>query len=100
MNINWSPTLKDAIRDVLENVEKDNGILDAYAAATRLQNELPEENVALEDIIAALLHGRGAIQAIEFTPPARGVLEVVMPGSDPRHAIPVADDEEAVVVPG
>jgi hypothetical protein len=58
MMMNWSPTLKDAIRDILEQTERENGILDAYAAATRIQKQLPEENVALEDIISALLLGR------------------------------------------
>jgi hypothetical protein len=94
-----SPTLKDAIRDVLERTEREHGILDAYAAATRIQKALPEENVALEDIISALLRGRGAIQAIEFVPPA-GILEVVMPGLDHKRDRPSDDGEEdAVLVP-
>jgi hypothetical protein len=97
MYINWSSTLKDAIREILEQTEKENGILDAYAAGTRIQRNLPNENVALEDIISALLRGRGAIQAIEFTPPAGGVLEVVMPGpADKRNAA----DDDAVIVRG
>jgi hypothetical protein len=58
---------------------------------------LPNENVALEDIISALLRGRGAIQAIGFTPPASSVLEVVMPGSSDK---PGAVDDDAVIVPG
>jgi hypothetical protein len=94
----WSPTLKDAIREVLERTERDNGILDAYAAATRIQGELPQENVALEDIISALLLGRGAIQAIEFSPPRGGILEVVMSGSKGQYDS--ADDRgDAVIIP-
>jgi hypothetical protein len=99
MNVHWSPTLKDAIRDVLERTERENGILDAYAAAIRIQRELPQENVALEDIISALLLGRGAIQAIEFSPPVGGILEVVMPGSNGRHDS-ANDRDDAVIVPG
>lgn len=98
MNIYLSPTLKDAIREVLERTERDNGILDAYAAAARIQSELPNENVALEDIISALLRGRGAIQAIEFSPPAGGILEVVMSGSNLQHDS-AEDRDDAVIVP-
>lgn len=98
MNIYWSPTLKDTIREVLERTERDNGILDAYAAAARIQRELPEENVALEDIISGLLRGRGAIQAIEFSPPAGGILEIVMPGSNGQRDS-AQDRDDAVIVP-
>lgn len=86
MNTHWSPTLKDAIRDVLERTEQETGILDAYAAAADIQKEHPQENVALEDIISALLRGRGSIQAIEFIPPSRSVLEIVMPGANDERA--------------
>lgn len=97
MKMNWSSTLKDAIRDVLDRAERDHGILDAYAAATRIQNELPQENVALEDIIAALLCERGAIRVIEFSPPAASVLEVILPGTDGlRHLR--GENEDAIVV--
>lgn len=99
MNTHWSPTLKDAIRAVLERTEQEAGILDAYAAAATIQKQLPEENVALEDIIAALFRGRGSIRAIEFSPPSGGILEIVMPGLDDKRA-PSADDEDAVLVPG
>lgn len=99
MIINMSATLKDAIRDVLDRTERDNGILDAYGAAAKIQKELPSENVALEDIIAALMHGRGAIQAIEFTPPVRGIIvEIVMPGGETERNL--ARDDNVVVVPG
>lgn len=97
MNMHWSSTLKDAIREVLERTERENGILDAYAAAARIQIELPNENVALEDIISALLRGRGAIQAIEFNPPAGGILEIVMPGSNGHDTADERDD--GVVAP-
>lgn len=98
MNIHLSPTLKDAIRAVLERIEQEHGILDAYAAAARIQKELPDENVALEDIISALLWGRGAIQAIEFIPPAGSILEVVMPVLDRKRDQSANDGEEDVVL--
>lgn len=97
MNMHWSPTLKDAIRNVLEHTEQEGGILDAYAAAAKIQRELPEENVALEDIISALLRGRGSIKAIEFSPPSAGILEIVMPGLDDQRT-PSAN-EDAVLAP-
>jgi hypothetical protein len=68
MKIAISNNLRDAIRTVLEDVERNEGILDAYKAAEDIQEAYPEENVALEDIIAALMTGRGSIQAIEFSP--------------------------------
>ena len=100
MSTHWSPGLKDAIRKLLERVEQENGILDAYAAANKIQNDLPEENVALEDIISALLRGRGTIQAIEFAPPADRFLEVVMPAPRAKRDLTTGDDEEASMVPG
>ncbi|WP_162918609.1 hypothetical protein [Taklimakanibacter deserti] len=100
MNIHLSSTLKDAIRDVLERTERDKGILDVYAAATKIQEQLPEENVALEDIISALLLGRGAIQAIEFTPRAAGILEVVMPAGNGELDASAKDGEEVIIVQG
>jgi hypothetical protein len=97
MNIHLSSTLKDAIRDVLERTEQDKGILDVYAAATKIQKQLPEENVALEDIISALLQGRGAIQAIEFSPSTE-IVEVVLPASTGKLDQPANDGDEAIIV--
>jgi len=85
MKITLSTTLRDAIRKVLDDVERNNGILDAYQAAQDIQKAYPEENIALEDIMSAMLSGRGSIQAIEFNP-RDVVIEVVMPMS--------RDDEE------
>jgi hypothetical protein len=68
MKLKRCPTLVATVRQILENVEQTDGILDAYAVAEAVQRAHPEENVALEDIIETLLTGRGDIRAIEFTP--------------------------------
>lgn len=78
MKIILSDTLKDAIRKTLDDVEKNHAILDAYKAAQDIQKACPEDNVALEDIMAAMMAGRGSIQAIEFDP-RHMVLEIVYP---------------------
>ena len=49
---------------------------------------------------AGLLDIDDAIQAIEFSPPAGGILEVVMPDPGRRHDMPAEDEEGAVVIPG
>ena len=78
MKIMLSDTLRDAIRRTLDEVEKSQGILDAYRAAQDIQKAHPRENVALEDIMAAMMTGRGSIQAIEFDPRSL-VIELVYP---------------------
>jgi hypothetical protein len=67
MKLKRCPTLVATVRQILENAEQTDGILDAYAAAEAVQRAHPEENIALEDIIEALFMGRGDIKAIEFT---------------------------------
>lgn len=91
MKIPLSNKLRDAIRTVLEDVERNDGILDAYKAAEDIQKAYPEENVALEDIIAALMTGRGSIQAIEFNP-RNMVIEIVYPVAEeePEAALAAA----------
>jgi hypothetical protein len=42
----------------------------AYKYAAQIQLALPDEDADLEDIVAAMLAGRGNIQVIEFDPPA------------------------------
>jgi hypothetical protein len=85
MQIAISNNLRDTIRTVLEDVERNEGILDAYKAAEDIQTAYPEENVALEDIIAALMTGRGSIQAIEFNP-RNTVIEIVYPVDDEEES--------------
>ena len=53
--------------------------MDAYEVAEQVQRGLPEENVALEDIISALVIHGGCFEVIEFNP--RTMLEIVFPES-------------------
>jgi len=85
MTIALSDRLKGAIRKVLADIEADGGFLNAYKSAAQIQQALPDEDVDLEDIVEAMLAGRGAIRVVEFDPPAL-ILEIVMPLSDEAHA--------------
>jgi hypothetical protein len=61
MTIALSDRLKAAIRKVLDDIEGDGGFLDAYKSARQIQLALPDENGDLEDVVATMLAGRGAI---------------------------------------
>lgn len=80
MKINLTARLKQAITAELERVARDHAILDVYGVATRLQAEHPYENVAWEDIVQALLAGRGNIGAVEFAERAPEIVEIILPG--------------------
>lgn len=86
MKINLSPQFKRAIAAELERASQNSGILDVYGAATKLQTEHPDENVAWEDIVQALLAGRADIRAIEFAERAPELLEIILPGEAIRVA--------------
>jgi len=47
---------------------------------------LPDENVDLEGIVAAMLAGRGAIPVIEFDPPAL-IIDIIVPLPDAEDAM-------------
>ena len=85
MTIALSDRLKAAIRKVLDDTEANGGFLDAYKSAEQIQLALPDENVALEDIVEAMLAGRGGIQVIELNPPAL-ILDIIMPLPDEDHS--------------
>ena len=85
MTIALSDRLKDAIRRVLNDIEANGSFLDAYSAAIQIQLDLPDENVALEDIVAAMLAGRGSIQVIELDPPAL-IIDFIWPVPDEDHS--------------
>jgi hypothetical protein len=70
MTIALSDRLIIAIRKVLDDIEVNGSVLDVYKSAAQIQLALPDEMVDLEDIVAAMLAGRGNIQVIEFDPPA------------------------------
>lgn len=96
MKITLTPELKTAIAAELTRIGQDNAILDVYGVASKLQTDHPDENVAWEDIVQALLAGRGDIQAIEFTERAPEVLEVILPGAISDMAL--GADEDVIVV--
>jgi hypothetical protein len=86
MTIALSARLKAAIRKVLDDIEVKGGFLDAYKSARQIQLALPDENVDLEDIVAAMLAGRGAIPVIEFDPPAL-IIDIIVPLPDAEDAM-------------
>lgn len=86
MKIHLSPTLKQAIARELTMAADTNAILDVYGTATKVQAAHPEENVAWEDIVQALLAGRGNLQAIEFTERIPEVVEIVLHEPEPGDA--------------
>lgn len=81
MTIALSDCVRAAMRKVLDDIEFNGGFLDVYESAAQIQMALPDENVALEDIVAAMLAGRGGIQAIEFDPPAL-IIDIIVPLPD------------------
>lgn len=85
MTIALSDRLKAAIRKVLDEIEANGGFLDAYKHAAQIQLALPDENADLEDIVAAMLAGRGNIQVIEFDPPAL-IVDIIVPLPDKDDA--------------
>lgn len=70
MTVKLSPGIRDAIHRFLDDVENHHGILDVYQVAQRIRLTHPDEEFALDDIVAALMTSRGGIQAIEFDPQA------------------------------
>lgn len=92
MKINLSPLLTTAVESELDRAEKENAILDVYGLADKIQAAHPSENVALEDIVAALLAGRGGISAIEFSPRSATILEIILP--EPASDMVLESDEK------
>ncbi|QIG50102.1 hypothetical protein G5V57_21690 [Nordella sp. HKS 07] len=78
MTIALSDCVRAAVRKVLDDIEVNGGFLDVYESAAQIQMALPDENVALEHIVAAMLAGRGGIQVIEFDPPAL-IIDIIVP---------------------
>ncbi|MGE3831897.1 MAG: hypothetical protein AB7F76_12955 [Parvibaculaceae bacterium] len=76
MNIRFSDALLRDVRQVLDQTERRGETLQAYEEAARIQARNPRDNVALEDIVDALIRGAGRIQAVELQPPR--TLEVLV----------------------
>jgi hypothetical protein len=77
MMITLSKPLRDAIAKAREDAARAGTILEAYKVAKEVQLSLPNDNVAVEDIITALVTN-GCFEAVEFNP-GQMVLEVVYP---------------------
>jgi hypothetical protein len=69
MDIRFSNSLLRDLKQVLDETERRGETLHAYREAARIQARHPEDNVALEDIVDALVQGAGRIAAIELQPP-------------------------------
>lgn len=76
MTIRFSDALRRDLKHVLEDTERHGETLHAYQEAARIQARNPADNVALEDIVDALIRGAGRILAIELQPPK--ALEVLI----------------------
>jgi hypothetical protein len=78
MMITLSERLRDAIAKARNNAARSGNILDVYKVANEVRREVPQENVALEDIIAALVMTHSSrFGAVEFDP-GRMRLELVI----------------------
>ena len=97
MIVQLTPLLVKAVESELDLAEKDNVMLDVYGVAGKIQAAHPSENVAVEDIVSALLAGRGGIGAIELAPRSGAMLEIILPG--PASADALASDEEVARSP-
>jgi hypothetical protein len=76
MNIRFSDALLRDVKHVLDETERRGETLQAYQEAARIQARNPADNVALEDIVDALIRGAGRILAVELQPPK--ALEVLI----------------------
>lgn len=87
MKITLSERMRDTIRAIEREAREAGSILDVYKAAQDVQKALPDENVALEDIVTALLRDtRAGFEAFEFD--MRGmILEVVTCVPDGRKEV-------------
>ncbi len=92
MKISLTPALRKAVAFELTKAQQENAILDVYGTATKIQAEYPNENVAWEDIVQALLSGRGDIRAIEFAERGPEIVEIILPGSSEDAAMDAAEE--------
>ena len=80
----FSQALTSDIRESLAVVEREDISLDAYRLAASIQRRNPFDNVALEDIVDAIIRHAVGIRAIELQPP--GDMEVAMIGEAAQAA--------------
>ena len=85
MNIHFSDALLRDLQHVLDDTERRGETLHAYSEAAGIQARNPQDNVALEDIVDALIRGASRVLAVELQPPRS--LEVTMVDS-PKAVAP------------
>jgi hypothetical protein len=69
MDIHFSDKMRADMKRVLDETERRGETLHAYEEAAMIQSRNPGDNVALEDIVDALIRGAGRILAVELQPP-------------------------------
>lgn len=97
MKINLTEKFRQAIAAELDRASQESGILDIYGVATKLQAQHPDENIAWEDVVQALLAGRADIRAIEFAERAPEILEIILPGHAENLASEPSDEAGVAV---
>ncbi|MGE3871315.1 MAG: hypothetical protein AB7F74_00010 [Parvibaculaceae bacterium] len=82
MLITLSQQMRDTIREIRASAQEAGMILDVYKAAKEAQNARPDESVALEDIVTALLFDRGSTFGAYVFDSRDNIIEVVFPAPD------------------
>ena len=67
-----SPTIRDAVFQRIKRAEGNGRYVHVYEAAQEIQDEHPQENIALEDIVSALVEcASGKALALELSQPRK-----------------------------
>ena len=67
-----SPKIRDAVFQRIKRAEGNGRYVHVYEAAQEIQDEHPQENIALEDIVSALVEcASGKALALELSSPRR-----------------------------
>ena len=67
-----SPRIRDAVFHRIKRAEGNGRYVHVYEAAQEIQDEHPQENIALEDIVSALVEcASGKALALELSSPRR-----------------------------
>jgi len=77
--------VRDALCELLKDAEAHGGVLDAYAVAGKLIQSLPDCGFPPTVLVDLILERRGAIEAIEFAPPALEIEIICADGDEPLN---------------
>jgi hypothetical protein len=72
--------VRTAVRNLVQEAERENEILDAYGMAERIKRAFPNEQLGTGELVAEMLGG--GPRAIELSPPSL-VIEVILPPGTP-----------------